>query len=163
MTLSPILEAPFIVQFHVLVALPALLIGPFALFRPRRDKLHWQLGSVWLICITALAVSGLMIESEIPILWHFGPIHLLSIFALRGVVEGLWRIRRGQITKHRQAMRELWFGAMGSAGLFTLLPGRMMNEMVFGAPSDTGWLIIGLGVIALALLAWQTRNQLPHP
>ena len=152
MTFDPILAAPPVVQAHIAAAVPALLLGPFALFRTRRDRLHKALGYGWIVAVSALALTGLLIGSELRIIGHFGPIHLFSVLALWGVAEGLWHIRAGRVAEHRSAMRWTWFGAMGLAGLLTLLPGRTINEALFGGTSQAGLLAAGLGLAGLALL-----------
>jgi uncharacterized membrane protein len=45
---------------------------------------------------------------------------------------GVMRARRHQVEKHRWAMIGLFTGALVIAGVFTLLPGRIMHEVVFG-------------------------------
>jgi uncharacterized membrane protein len=150
MTLTPLLESPFIIQLHFLSALPALVVGPFAIWGRTSRKTHKRLGYTWVTAMAVLAISGLFIPShDLAMVWHFGPIHLFSVFALWGISRGVWLARAGRIAEHQIAMRSTWFGAMGLAGLFNFLPGRTVNQMVFGGPSDAGWIIIALGVIGL--------------
>lgn len=150
--LDPILNAPSEIQTHVAFALVALMLGPFALFRQRRDQIHKITGYIWIIAMVGLSVSGLFIHSEIAVIAHFGPIHLLSLYALWGVSEGLYHVRRRNIPKHRASMQAVWFGAMGIAGLLTFLPGRILNRILFGAPSELGYGIIAAGLIGLWFL-----------
>ncbi len=152
MTLEPIFAAPAEIRIHVTFAVLALLVGPFALFRKRRDRVHKLLGYTWIVGVSGLAVSGLFIPSEIAVIGHFGPIHLFSAFALWGVGEGLYWVRKGDIARHRAAMRSVWFGAMGLAGLLTLWPGRVINRMIFGEFSDLGYLGIVIGGVGLWFL-----------
>ncbi len=161
MTLDPILDAPLSVQIHLVFALPALLVGPFALFRQRRDRLHKALGYVFVLTLFGLAVSGLFIRSGAPVVLHFGPIHLLSLFTLHGLAGGLWAIRKGDIAAHRETMRSLWFGAMGLAGLFTLVPGRTMHAVLIEPLGWPAWPLIGAGVVALAVI-WRRWQPLPR-
>jgi uncharacterized membrane protein len=37
-----------------------------------------------------------------------------------------------QVRQHRSAMLSLFFGALVVAGIFTLVPGRIMHKIVFG-------------------------------
>lgn len=158
MNLEPMLEAPAIIQIHVLFALPALVVGPFALFRAKRDLIHKCLGYFWMVAMLGVAISGLFIPSDIALIGWLGPIHLFSFFTLWGVSEGLYYIKKGKVQKHREAMQSVWFGAMGLAGLFTLLPGRRMNIAIFGEPSDYGFVAIGIGLIVLFFL-WRDRRK----
>jgi uncharacterized membrane protein len=160
MTLDPLLAAPFAVQLHVAFALVALPVGPFALFRRRRDALHKALGYLWAAAMVGLALSGLWIESAAPVLGPFGPIHLLSFSALWGVAYGLWQIRKRNMAAHRAAMQSVWFGAMGLAGVFTLLPGRVMNRVVFGDRPEVGLWVVVIGIAGLiaAWLWWRRQS-----
>ncbi|MFP4450126.1 MAG: DUF2306 domain-containing protein, partial [Rhodosalinus sp.] len=76
MAFDVLTATPLIVQLHLAAALPALLLGPVALYRRRRDRLHKTFGYLWVASILGLAVSGLFIRSEIALLGPFGPIHL---------------------------------------------------------------------------------------
>jgi uncharacterized membrane protein len=162
MTPDPILSAPLAVQLHLAAALPAVLLGPVVLFRNSRDRLHKVLGYIWIAAIVALSVTGLVIPSEFPLIGPFGPIHLFSLFALRGVGEGWFHIRRGDVAGHLAAMQSVWFGAVGLAGLFTLMPGRTLNRALFGEPSAAGFLAMAIGGAILALL-WRRRLRWPPP
>jgi uncharacterized membrane protein len=44
----------------------------------------------------------------------------------------VWRARRHDVTGHRLTMIFTFSGALVIAGLFTLLPGRIMHAVVFG-------------------------------
>lgn len=152
MTLTPILTASPLIQAHILAALPALLLGPLALFRTRRDRAHKVLGYVWVVSMAALAVTGLFIPSRIPLVLHMGPIHALSFLTLWSLWRAMRAIWRGDIAAHRRTMQQLWFAAIGVTGLFTLAPGRVMHRAVFGAVEPAGWLVIAIGLAALAWL-----------
>jgi uncharacterized membrane protein len=44
----------------------------------------------------------------------------------------VWRAHRHDVNSHRRAMLGLFFGALVIAGVFTLLPGRIMHAVLFG-------------------------------
>lgn len=164
MTLTPFFQASLIVQLHILFAIPSLIVGPFAIFRQQRDVWHKWSGYVWIIAIVGLSMTGLFIPSNIAIVAHMGPIHLFSFFALWGVAEGFYHIRRGNVAAHKASMQSVWFGAMGLAGLFTLLPGRTMNRILFDGRMDLGWIAIGAGLVALAILwRWHISRRFQIP
>lgn len=156
MTLDPLLAAPLAVQVHVAFAIVALPVGPFALFRTRRDKLHKALGYMWVAAILGLAISGFFIPSSLPMIGSFGPIHLLCLFAIWGVADGVRLIRRGDVRGHLLAMQSVWFGAVGVAGLLTLLPGRTLNRVLFGGAPEVSLSLIASGLLGLALI-WRRR------
>ncbi|SLN38863.1 DUF2306 domain-containing protein [Pseudooctadecabacter jejudonensis] len=162
MSLDPILSSAPIVQLHVLFACLALLSGPIAMFRRKRDRLHKIAGYVGVVGMLGLALTGLGIKSNIAVLAHFGPIHVFSILATWGMAEAIWAIRIGDIARHRRSMQSTWFGALGVAGLFTLLPGRTLNRALFGEPSAAGYVVIAMGLLGLwALWRMQRDRTLP--
>jgi len=150
MTFAPLLDASLIVQLHMAAALPAVLIGPLVLFRIKRDQWHKRLGYVWVLAMGCLAVFGLFIPSISGLLGHFGALHGFSILTLWSLWRGIRHARAGNIAAHRATFQGLWFGGIGGAGLMQFLPGRTINQMVFGGPSDLGFVVIGLGAISLA-------------
>lgn len=158
MSLDPLLDAPLAIQLHIAAAVPAVLLGPIVLFRRARDRLHKRLGYVWIASIAALSLSGLMIPSDFPVIGRFGPIHLFCLLALWGIGDGLIRIRRGDVAGHLVTMQSVWFGAVGITGLLTLLPGRRLNRALFGEAFELGYLVLVLGLVALAML-WRRRPR----
>jgi len=56
----------------------------------------------------------------------------LSIFTLAMLPLGLWQAHRHSVQRHRYAMIGLFCGALVIAGLFTLIPSRIMHKVVFG-------------------------------
>ena len=158
-TLAPLIESPLTVQVHAAAALVAMLLGPFVLFRARRDRLHRSLGRVWIgaMAITALSSFGI---HDMALIGPFGPIHLLSVLTLASLALGLRAAMQGRIAAHRATMRSLYFWALGVAGLFTLLPGRTMHQVVFGADTPAGFALLAGAVVVLALaVRWRPRPQ----
>jgi uncharacterized membrane protein len=81
--------------------------------------------------MAAVAVSSFWIH-QIRLLGPFSPIHLLSIFTLAMLPFGVWFAHRHRVADHRRVMVLMFTGALVIAGLFTLLPGRIMHTVVFG-------------------------------
>lgn len=96
-----------------------------------------------------------MILSHAAVVAAIGLIPLFSPLALWLLGEGVWRIRRGGAVTHRSAMWSLKPGAMGLAGVFAILPDRIMHRVVFGGDSAFGWVVIVIGVGALI---WPLRG-----
>ena len=61
----------------------------------------------------------------------FSPIHLLSIFTLIMFPLAVMHARRHCVKAHRRAMIAIFFGALVIAGLFTVMPGRIMHAVLF--------------------------------
>jgi len=64
----------------------------------------------------------------------FSPIHLISLYVLVGSFLAYRSARRRRIAAHRRQVLGLYFGGIIGAGAFTLLPGRIMNKLVFSYP-----------------------------
>jgi uncharacterized membrane protein len=45
---------------------------------------------------------------------------------------GVWRAHHHDVANHRRIMIFIFAGALVIAGLFTLVPGRIMHSVVFG-------------------------------
>ena len=81
--------------------------------------------------MATVAVSSFWIH-QIRLVGPWSPIHLLSIFTLITLPLGVWKAHRHDVADHRRIMILLFSGALVIAGLFTLLPGRIMHAVVFG-------------------------------
>ncbi|MEL6645340.1 MAG: DUF2306 domain-containing protein [Pseudomonadota bacterium] len=163
MDVTAITQSTPLVHVHLLCALCAVLIGPVALWRQRRDRLHKICGYAFVAAMAGLALSGFAIPSAVfAAIGPFGPIHVLCIVTLFGLWQGVTAARRGQITRHRAHMRGLYFGALLITGLFTVMPGRALNRALFPETPEFGWIFVTLGTLALiwALLA-PRRNHPP--
>jgi uncharacterized membrane protein len=149
------MEAPLIIQLHVASALPAILIGPFAIFMKTSWRLHKIVGFSWIVAMASLCITGLLIPSyNLAVIGHLGPIHLFCFWGLSGIFNGVRYARLGRIAEHRMTLKWTWFGAMGAASLANFLPGRTINRMFFETTPDTGWIVIGVG-LAVLVFAWQ--------
>ena len=85
MTLEPLLNAPFAIQFHVATVLPAAVLGAFLLARPKGTPSHRLLGKIWLVLMVMTSLSTFFIHG-INTVGGFSPIHLLSVYVIAGSV-----------------------------------------------------------------------------
>ncbi len=136
MSLAPLLTAPLAVQIHAVAAIAAILLGALVLFRRKGTPTHRLLGRVWAGLMVIAATSAIFIN-EIRLVGPFSPIHLFVIFTYAGLFTGIRDIRRGDVAAHQASMKSIYLGALLLAGAFTLLPGRRINQMLFGP--DAGW------------------------
>jgi uncharacterized membrane protein len=132
MNLAPLLAAPAIIQLHAGAAVAALLLGIAQLSLPKGTGLHRTMGWIWAALMLAVAVSSFWISGERFRFGPFGPIHLLSILTLVSLPLGLFYARRHNVRGHRTTMISLFAAALIVAGLFTLLPSRLLGRVVFG-------------------------------
>jgi uncharacterized membrane protein len=131
MSLTPLLNAAPVVQIHAFVAIAAFVLGVVQLAAPKGTIPHRTVGWTWVGLMVLIAVSSFWIHG-FRIIGPFSPIHLLSIFTLAMLPLAVWHARRHRVERHRKAMTSIFVGAMVIAGLFTLLPGRIMHDVVFG-------------------------------
>ncbi len=131
MTLTPLLAAAPAIQLHALAAMSAFLLGLVQLAAPKGTLPHRVLGWLWVALMCAAAVSGFFIHTlKIWGIWN--PIHLLAAYTLAMLPLGILHARRHRIAGHRQTMTGMFIFALVLAGVFTLLPGRIMHDVVFG-------------------------------
>jgi uncharacterized membrane protein len=131
MTLAPLLAAAPTIQLHAFAAMAAFGLGVIQLAAPKGTLPHRTIGWIWIALMVVVSVSAFFIP-EIRLWGPWSPIHLLAVFTLVMLPVAVWRAHRHAVRQHRNAMLGLFFGALVIAGLFTLLPGRIMHEVVFG-------------------------------
>ncbi len=110
---------------------PLLDAAPAIPLAPKGTLPHRTIGWIWVCLMAAVAVSSFWIH-QIRLVGPWSPIHLLSIFTLVVLPLGVWKAHHHRITDHRRIMIFIFSGALVIAGLFTLLPGRIMHSVVFG-------------------------------
>jgi uncharacterized membrane protein len=131
MSLTPLLHASPAIQIHAFAAMTAFVLGVVQLSAPKGTLPHRALGWTWAGLMTVVAVSSFWIN-ELRVMGPWSPIHLLSIFTLATLPFAILQARRHRVLAHRRAMMGLFLGALVVAGLFTLMPGRLMHAVVFG-------------------------------
>jgi uncharacterized membrane protein len=131
MTLAPLLHAGAVIQIHAFVAMAAFVLGAVQLAAPKGTPRNRAMGWLWVLLLATIAVSSFWIHT-IRMIGPFSPIHLLSIFTLITLPLAVLAARRHRVAQHRNAMIMIFLGALVVAGLFTLVPGRIMHAVVFG-------------------------------
>ncbi|MGH1577414.1 DUF2306 domain-containing protein [Planktotalea sp.] len=156
MDISPLLNAPLETQMHVVCAVLSLVLTPVILLRRKGDRVHKLLGRFWVLVMALTALSSFAIH-DIRLIGLFSPIHLLSLLTLYSLAGAIYQARAGRIQAHKSHM----IGAMGGllgAGLFTLIPGRLMSQVFFQGIELQGF--IGSLVLAgLAIIVWRNRAR----
>lgn len=130
------------IAIHLSAALGALAIGPVALWARRghaagasgqRPRLHRAAGYAWVTLMLATAVSALFIrDHNLPNIAGYTLIHLFVPYTLGGLFLAFRHLLRGNIQGHRNNMLGLYLGACIGAGVFTLLPSRILGQLVWG-------------------------------
>jgi uncharacterized membrane protein len=131
MSLAPLLDAAPQIPLHAFAAMAAFVLGLVQFAAPKGTLPHRTIGWIWVALMALVAGSSFWIH-QIRLLGPFSPIHLLSIFTLAMLPFGVWFAHRHRVADHRRVMVLMFSGALVIAGLFTLLPGRIMHTVVFG-------------------------------
>ena len=131
MSLAPLLNAAPATKLHAVAALTALGLGAVQLAAPKGTLPHRTIGWIWVALMVTVAASSFWIH-DLRVWGRWSPIHLLSIFTLATLPLAVLHARGHQVDRHRNAMIAIFTGALVVAGLFTLLPGRIMHAVVFG-------------------------------
>jgi uncharacterized membrane protein len=120
MTLEPILDAPRLVQAHVITVLLALLVGTWVLFFSHKGSpLHRFFGASFFALMVSTAGLALFIHRRTPLspAIGFSSTHLIAIFVLFAVWRALDGALRGNFKQHRMWVFGLYFGALVINGL----------------------------------------------
>jgi uncharacterized membrane protein len=136
MSLDPLHATPLVVQIHAYTAIAALLIGIIILAATKGTAFHKTLGRVWVSIMLVVALTSVFIRtppgSDIPNINGYSVIHLLTVLTLVTLPYAIWRIRTGHRRSHAIAMISLFTGGLVVAGALTLVPGRVLHDVVFG-------------------------------
>ncbi|MFK0162444.1 DUF2306 domain-containing protein [Rhizobium sp. NPDC090279] len=156
MTFEPLFDAPFAIQIHVAAVVPAALLGAYLLLRPKGTPTHRLLGKIWLVLMVVTALSSFFIH-QINMFYGFSPIHLLSIYVLFGCWGAIVNARNHNIEAHKRIVRGLYFGGIVGAGIFTVVPGRIMNKVAFSG-GEIAPLVVVAGIAVV--LFWQLSKEI---
>jgi uncharacterized membrane protein len=130
-SLAPLLDAAPAIPLHAFAAMAAFALGVVQFAAPKGTLPHRTVGWIWVGLMATVAISSFWIH-QLRLVGPWSPIHLLSIFTLIVLPLAVWRARRHDVRGHRRIMIFTFAGALVVAGLFTLVPGRVMHAVVFG-------------------------------
>ncbi len=130
---TPLFEAPLFIQVHVFAALGGFVLGAIQLLAPKGTLPHRVLGVIWLVLLALVAGTSWMTIWMFEII-RFSPIHILSALTTYGLIGGTIHLfQKGEnFKKHARPFRAIFLFGLLIAGAFTLMPGRIMHEVVFG-------------------------------
>lgn len=104
-----------------------------------------------------LAGTSFFIEG-LAVFGGFGPIHLLSLFAIWSVFQAMRQIYLSNSALHRRIMHNLYWYGLVIAGLVNFLPGRVTNRVFLGdSQANYGFGVIALGIICL--FVWHAYSR----
>ena len=133
MDIYPLLDAGAVIVFPRTSALLSLILGIYIFIHPKGKTTQFWLGRTWIVAMLGVVISSFLIF-EMQLWGPLSPIHLLSLYTLWALWSGWRAARNRQRTRHAFTMVSLWMGALGLNIWFTLLPGRVLHDVVFGTP-----------------------------
>lgn len=127
---ASLFQLPVATQIHLLTASAALVLGPVALWLPKRTPGHRAMGYLWVLVMLGAAISSLFIHDfRLPNIAGYTPIHGFTAAAFVGLGLGLWHISRRNVARHQRVMR-ITYASVVVAGLFSLMPSRFLGGLV---------------------------------
>ena len=118
---------PLPILVHVTAVLAALVLGTALLGRRiKGDRAHRLAGWSWVAAMMVAALS----TAWIPGLLEFSWIHVFTAITLVSVPRGVMHARRHQVGRHAETMKGVFLYGLVIAGLFALVPGRRLGNMV---------------------------------
>jgi uncharacterized membrane protein len=118
-----------VIVVHAGAAVAALALGA-AMFAARKGTLlHRFAGRGWVALMLVAAISSFWIRSSGSFSW----IHILSVLVPVLLAKGVWYAATGHISGHRRTMSAVYAGGLLIAGVFTLLPSRLLGQMLWSS------------------------------
>ena len=117
------------IPLHAIMAIVAVILGGIQLSMKKGGSIHKLLGRIWVGLMLIVAISSFFIH-EIKLWGAYSPLHLLSLWTIFILGVGIYYARARNIKRHKQTMIALYFFALIVAGFFTLIPGRIMHQIL---------------------------------
>ncbi len=149
-----------LIATHASAASVGLLLGGYQLMRVKGDRVHRVIGWIWVAAMLFVSTSSFAIRE----LRHgqLSLLHVLSVVTLVSLIIGVVAVRRGNVHRHRGAMRGSWFGLIGAFLGAVAVPQRRIPT--FAVSDPVGAFAASAAIVALTLgLIWLARRFDPHP
>ena len=117
------------IPLHAIMAIIAVILGGIQLSMKKGGTIHKLLGRIWVGLMMFVAITSFFIH-EIKLWGAYSPIHLLSLWTIFILGVGVYYARVGNIKRHKQVMIATYFFALILTGFFTLMPGRVMHQIL---------------------------------
>ena len=118
-----------VIVTHAMLAVSSIFLGAVILSTRKGTTFHRITGWLWVVSMGTVAGVSFWIHRPEGYSW----IHGLSIFTLVTLVLGVWSARAHHVPAHRRYMIAIYVGALVITGLFTLLPGRLIGDALWGS------------------------------
>lgn len=115
------------ILLHTVTAIAALVIGAVVFLGRKGSPRHRMLGRTWALLMLVVILSSFFIKMSGSFSW----IHALSVGSLVALALAVYHIRKGNVKAHRHAVIGLYSGGLVLAGVFTLLPSRLLGSYLW--------------------------------
>jgi uncharacterized membrane protein len=112
-------------------------LGLYIFLTKKGTKKHKLFGRIWVAWLVTISLTAIFIQEITPGEYSF--IHLLIPLTIGSLIFSIWSIRKFKQTalqkyksSHMTSMIGVYVGALIVAGVFTLMPGRMFYQILFG-------------------------------
>lgn len=116
-----------VILTHTVAALAAIALGAAMLLARKGTFLHRVAGRSWVALMLVVAFSSFWIKSS----GNFSWIHLLSVAVPVLLAAGVCFAIRRNFVRHQRMMFGVYAIGLGVAGVFTLLPNRLLGHMLW--------------------------------
>ena len=117
-----------IILAHTIAALAAVALGAAMLLARKGTFTHRVAGRSWVALMLVTALSSFWIKSSGSYSW----IHLLSVAVPLLLAAGVYFAITGNLVRHQRMMIGIYGIGLGIAGIFTLLPYRLLGKLAWG-------------------------------
>lgn len=118
-----------VILTHLGAAIAALVLGIAVFLRPKGSFSHRMLGRSWVGLMLVTAISSYWIRANGSFSW----IHGLSLISVAALAFAVYFAITGNINRHQRIMRAVFFFALIVAGAFTLLPQRLLGQVLWSS------------------------------
>ena len=126
-----------IIYIHAFFALTAVPLGLYIFLTKKGTAKHILFGRIWISWLLTISLTAIFIQEITP--GEYSLIHLLIPLTIGSLIYSIWSIRKYKKTTllkykraHMSSMTSVYVGALILAGAFTLMPGRLFYEILFG-------------------------------
>jgi len=130
MNINVFQEASTVIQIHMVAACVALILGIIMFVRRKGTPSHKMIGKLFVGLMLITAISAIFIRHINN--GSFSWIHIFVPVTLFAAWEAIYFIRKGNVKRHKRAVKGMFFGALLIPGIFSFLPGRIMYKLFFG-------------------------------
>ncbi|TWT51487.1 DUF2306 domain-containing protein [Allorhodopirellula solitaria] len=118
---------------HLVTVVPCIFLGLVIFALPKGNRLHRTIGRAYVILMLLTSILSLFMKARAgpQLMGHFGFIHLFSVLTVVSLPAAVFAARAGEIKTHKYMMMLAYMGAIGFAGLLTLLPDRYFHRILF--------------------------------